>query len=155
MNINDEIKRTNKIIKLAKIKFYDQSLISSVQPTELGIHSIGFNVAKEVINLVDMVSMLERRIQLLRRKKRYLDDYLQLISIEKRNRLFEVYKNKKFNGELNQIELALYEEILEIEEAVNYMRGIEPDQTTDKLENNNLNLERDFSEIFNMLEEEG
>ncbi|SEN86777.1 hypothetical protein SAMN04488134_102138 [Amphibacillus marinus] len=151
LNIDDEVQRISQSIKKARIKFYDQSLISSVQATELGVHSVGFNVAKEVVSFVDMVAMLERRIQGLRKKERYAEDYLQSLSDEERSYLVNRYRNQPVGGDLNQIELAFYEEILEIEEAMNHMRNIESEPSTEGMALSNDTLDIDFSSILEMV----
>jgi len=151
LNISRKIRQAEQRIKWIDDKFYNQSFVGVT--CEFGGDLIykGFNVEKSIINHIEDIESFEKKITTLKTKKKYIQSFMKSLSDSERTAIIDMVISDK---PLTEIETTVYEEILEIDEAVNFMQGIEPDKTTEKLENNNLNLEKDFSEIFNMLEVE-
>ncbi|WP_112181640.1 hypothetical protein [Paraliobacillus zengyii] len=151
LNLDCEIRRFKDQIKIIKIHFYDQTMTSGIRWTELGLFSRGFKVEKEVINHLDLITYYENRIEGLRLKQRYVNDYLHMLDPDNKQFLLNKYTNHKIEDSLTKIELEFYDELHEIEEAMNYMRGIAPD-LSDFLELDNEVLEEDFNNILDMIE---
>lgn len=154
LNIDQEIERLEGQVRLLQESFYDRTMTRQVFWTEEGIYSKSFNVEKEVVLHVYSMENLEKRIELLKKKKRYVNDYLQTLDPKSKENLINKYRNKNMSSVLTESELEFYDEILEIEEAINYMRGIEPDPSeliSETIKLSNGSLEENFNNVLALL----
>ncbi|SFP39756.1 hypothetical protein SAMN05421839_1186 [Halolactibacillus halophilus] len=151
LNISRKIQQAEQRIKWIDKEFYNQSFVGVTCEFAGDLVYKGFNVEKSIVNHIGDIESFEKKITMLKTKKKYIQSFMESLSDSERMAIINMVISDK---PLTEIETTVYQEILEIDEAVNFMQGIEPDKTTDKLENNNINLENDFLEIFNMLEVE-
>ncbi|WP_157515413.1 hypothetical protein [Luteimonas abyssi] len=151
LHIDDEIERLKDRISITRNNFYDQTFTSNIQWTEMGILSIGFKVEKEVANLLDEIIYYEHRIEWLRKKQRYVNDYLLTLDKQIRNDFLMKYTKDPGDHPLTELDQEFYEELLEIEEAMNHMRNIPLDQSNEILNVDFETLQDKFDDILNML----
>lgn len=111
-----------------KIKYFSQSLYTHVEQDDLGeFKQFSFNIQREVCNYLDDLACLDRRIEDKKLKKRYFDDYLSGIPATAREYLDCRYLKRLPIAIDRGIEQNTLEEIYEIEDALKFMRGEEPD----------------------------
>ncbi|MET3684479.1 hypothetical protein ABID56_002616 [Alkalibacillus flavidus] len=161
----DEIKRTNQrylnldreadILKQEKRQiekaFYNQSFTRNVFDDVIGLVSISFNVEKEVSEHVDTLNVCDKRMERLKLKKRYVHDYLKSLDPISRHELMNKYRGDYRRITITQLDRDLFDEIMEIEEAVNYMLGIKPEPTTKDIHIETHKTEDNFQAIADML----
>jgi hypothetical protein len=146
-NIDDRISRIKSRIRSLRERFYDQTMETRVMYTDLGVAAAAFNIEKNVIPYLDTVLVCEKAIEVLLKRKRYLNDYLHSLDLDEKEYLVNKYSGRNIHRNKDQADLNLFEEILEINEAINSMYGF-PDET---LEINNARLEDDFTAIAALL----
>ena len=87
-----------------------------------------FNVESEVCNYLEDCYYIEQRLKEKEQKKRYFNDYLHRLTPEERNYLYNRYVIGLDVTVNESVEHDTVAEILEIEDAVAYMNGREPDK---------------------------
>lgn len=149
-NLENEILRIQYHIGLLREEFYSQSMSTAVRYTELGIVSKGFSPERNVIQLVDNILIKQKRIKQIRKKQRYFNDYLHSLDPKEKHYLINKYVKNIVPKNVQQADVNLYKEILEIEEAINFMNGHPPDPQVN-ISLDNETLQDDFNNITEML----
>jgi len=127
-NLDNRIERKRKAIKDVRRAFYNQTLTTHVESDESSLFSVGFRIEKEVVSLVDGMANMEGTLDLLEKKKRYLDDYLFSLNPMEKAYLTSKYTKSNLFGTVLQADIDIYDEILEINEAINFMYGYIQDE---------------------------
>lgn len=137
-------------IELLRKEFYTQTMTSRTLTFDESIVTVGFNVADQVTLLVDNILLQERVIEEMKKRQRYLNDYLNSLDPEEKAYLIRKYTKEYAPTHVTEADINLYDEILEIEEAINFMKGCPPDNRKN-FELDNDSLEEDFDEISELL----
>ncbi|RDW15956.1 hypothetical protein [Oceanobacillus chungangensis] len=148
-NIDNRISNIEYRIEQLRKMFYDQTMATRTECDGLDIYSVGFSPDRNVVPYLDVVLSRERTIEVLRKRKRYLNDYLNTLDPLDKTYLINRYTKKKIPKTINPLDRELYEEILEINEAINFMWDYPPDIRNVEL--NNETLEKDFDAIATLL----
>lgn len=147
--IDDDIKQIEKRIRAIQKVFYEQSMTTRVTYRDYQQTTEGFSVEKNVVLLGDGIGALRKKIEEQSKKKRYLNDYLNSIDPADKTYLINRYR-KGMECNPCQIDVDLYNEIQEIEEAINFMYGYPQEIKPVALDNGNL--ESEFTQILEALE---
>jgi|SRR5690625_153265 len=147
--IDNKIEQIKKRIEAMKRCFYDQSMTTRITFDGLMQTTIGFSVEKNVVLLGDGIGALRKKIEEQSKKKRYLNDYLNSIDPADKTYLINRYR-KGMECNPCQIDVDLYNEIQEIDEAINFMYGYP--QEIKPVDLDNGNLESEFTQILEALE---
>ncbi|MGO1356305.1 hypothetical protein [Alkalibacterium gilvum] len=128
--------------------YQDQSYHTRTEMTPEGILKVkAFNVESEVCNYLEDCYYIEQRLKEKEQKKRYFKDYLHRLTPDKRAYLYKRYVHGLEVTVNESIEHDTMAEILEIEDAVAYMNGREPD----KLMRIEDGTELEFDELLDVL----
>ena len=158
MNIDKEIKDTERRLMYKKKSFYAQNFYGKTEFNAIRIQSKGFRVDSRVAGYVDLCNTLERQIEVLERKKMYFNRFMRTLPNEVLSSLNRRYKVIDFNMDNIQSmgsDRKVLDEILEIEEAISFQFGMKdnPDFLKMKqLENVELTEETVEDSFENMLE---
>lgn len=144
--INMRVEGIKTRIRRLKESFYNQSMATQIESDGLQLVSCGFNPERHVIPYVDELSALEEAIREAGLRRRYLNDYLRSLKPTDRVYLVNRYSGAISNDKVIQSDIDLYDEIMEIDDAINFMRGDPPEIRED-----NEALESDFDDITNLL----
>lgn len=126
--INNQKRR----IKELRDEFYNQSFTSQLDITDAGQRV--FSVRPEaVIEVVDAIGLIETNIEKNVKRIRYLSKYIESLPKEERTYIYRKYIKGYNMLEIEHIEAALYDEIMEIEAAMCFMYGYEPETFEDDL----------------------
>lgn len=139
----------NKIEELRQ-DFYNQTLCSHIAIVDQEMTVLGFNIEKNVAFLIDTIHSIERRIERQTTRKNFFDKYMESLHPIEREYLKERYSKDYLPKDVCQLDEDLYAEILEINDAINYMNGYPVE--IESVEVNNDNLEDEFSQILEALE---
>ncbi|WP_145524123.1 hypothetical protein [Virgibacillus sp. SK37] len=141
-NIEERIKEITEI-------FYSQTMSTRTESDGKEIYSRGFNMDRNVVLYLDTILARERTIEILRKRKSYLNNYLNSLDPLDKKYLIDRYKKDYLPKSVNSLDKELYLEILEINEAINNMYGYPPDLRNSDVTNDYL--ESDFDKIADML----
>lgn len=147
-NLDHKIQGDAKRITELKQKFNSQSYHTRTETSDgLGIRVVAFRAENEVCNYIDDLVSIEERLKMKKKKRRYFNEYLHTLTLEEQNYLYDRYLYQK-DVTLNETtERATIEEIHEIEDAMAYMAGKEPDKLN-QIENG---AELGFDELLDVL----
>ena len=149
INLEKKIQRyKRRIIELEK-SFYEQSMTTRTTGNELSIYSFSFSPDKMVIPYLDAVAALQRTIERLQKRKGYFDAYINTLNSNDQSYLYDRYRNG-IPKEPNAFDATLFEEILEINEAISYMYGYPQDIRNDMFNNQSNSIDR-VNKIANLL----
>lgn len=115
--------RTRERIQNMRLTFYSQNMTTRMCSSDEQLYTVGFRLETKVVDFVDYATELENRIKRNNKKKRYLSDYLNTLPPEQKEYLLQRYVYKTHVSIQEEIEIAVIEEINEIEEAINRMHG--------------------------------
>ena len=132
--LNERVMENKVRIKQLREMFYDQSLMSHVAENGMEVVSLGFSLERNVIPFVDTLTAMEMTVKRLSRKKRYLDKYLNGLHTGEKEYLINRYTKMYLPKTVNPSDEDLYAEILEINDAINYMYGYPQDIREDTIE---------------------
>ncbi len=109
--------------------YHNQSYHTRTEMTEEGTLRVkAFNIESEVCNYLEDIHLIEKRMKMKRQKKKYFNDYLRGLTPYAREYLYSRYIDGSDVSVNESIEHDTMAEILEIEDAVAYMNGREPDK---------------------------
>ncbi|MPM25348.1 hypothetical protein SDC9_71839 [bioreactor metagenome] len=141
----------------ARAEFYCSTFSSHVASEYEALRVLGNRVDDSAIYIADCCANTELLIRDLEKRQRYFNSFLDSLLPADRKELTDYYLNKDgFSLKpLTNIEERAYEEIREIDEAMNYMKGIEPDFEAEQLQEiqevaeamDNLNLDAEGSAV--------
>ncbi|MFC0233936.1 hypothetical protein ACFFIF_08040 [Vagococcus entomophilus] len=139
LHIDKEISKLYEYKNKLKEVFYSQNMATHLVYDAHGVHSEGFRQDIKVINYLESLDIVEERINRYRIRKNYFKEFICSLSDDEKEKL-----SLKC---LNKIPPFLFEriigEIREIETAINFRYGIEPENFDVVLtENMNVNVER-------------
>lgn len=147
--IDSDIRRIKNRIREIQEVFYEQSMTTRVTYRDCQQTTVGFSVEENVILFRDRIAQLKQRIEQQKMKKRYLIDYLNSIDPVNKAYLINRY-TRGMESRVCQIDIDLYSEIQEINEAINFMYGYP--QEIKPVDLDNGNLESEFTQILEALE---
>ena len=126
--LDQSIEESRQRINDMRKEFYGNSMHTRTETGAEGkMYSLGFRQELEVTRLVDCLADIEKHIKKNQKKKRYLDDYLQTLPSSEQDYLFERYV-RGLDVPLNKsVEMELNVEVNEIEEAIHFIYGYEPE----------------------------
>lgn len=107
--------------------FYQQTMTSHIEYTALGVVSVGFRPDKEISKLYERMEKIERRIARNTFRRRHFEDYLAHLTVEDLERLESKYIDGEEVSISDKLLSDLYAEIDEIETAICFREGLEPD----------------------------
>lgn len=139
------------ISRLRKI-FYDRTFTTRTESNGMEFYTVGEKIDNIVADFVDIIRENERSIEILKKRKKYFNEYLNSLPPADRHYLIHKYSKKKPPTEFDELDRQLYEEIEEINEAINYMYGFPQEIKVVSVEVNNNNLEDEFDRILEALE---
>lgn len=120
-------KSKERINNLRKI-FYSYTMHTRTETSAAGkMYSRGFKAEIEVIRLVDCLMEIEKHIEKNLKKQRYLTDYLNTLPLNEQIYLLDRYEKGLLIPLRESVEIALNDEIHEIEEAIFFMYGYNPE----------------------------
>lgn len=128
MKLDYSIRRLQKRIDNMQSVFFDRSFHTRIEPTDLGLNVLAYRIESEVCGYVDSVSRIYKKLENKKRIRKYFNDYLNSLSPRERDYLYKRYLMGYDLPEQEEIDNATIEEIREIEEAISYMNGEEPDK---------------------------
>lgn len=150
LNIDKEVAWHKETILRLEDYFYDNSLVGYSCEFNGRMIIKRFDVETVVIDYLSHVEMYIGRIRVLEQKKKYVRAFMKLLTKQQQTAL------KKALGsysELTGIERKFYDEVQEIEQAIDFMRGFKSEVTTDHLDMYEFNLDDNFTEAIKVLEE--
>ena len=150
LNIDDEIAWHKETILRLQDYFYDNSLVGYSCEFNGRMIIKRFDLEKVVIDYLTHVETYIAKIRVLEQKKKYVQAFMKQLTKEQQTALKKAIMSY---GKLTGIEHKFYDEIQEIEEAVNFMRGFKPEVNTDHLDMGEFNLDDNFTEAVKVLEE--
>lgn len=122
----NKIKYFNKRIEEAKFIFNTKSKHTRMEQVDLEWKSVAFTIELEVTNHVMSIDLYERLIEQCEKKMKYLKDYLQTLSEYDRHYIYERFEEGNSMLPIRvDVDEALFDEIAEIETAIQYMFGKE------------------------------
>lgn len=121
--LDKRISRVEARIKDLEYEFHNQSFYP--QSIELGddLVNMAFNIEMNVVPFVDTIEDLKRCIDRLNDKKLHFDRYLNSLPPIEKEYLVNKYKHGLHDSEVKRIDEALHNEIMEIEEMINFKFG--------------------------------
>lgn len=148
--IDDRIAKIESRIKELRYAFYERTMTTRTESDGLEVYSVGFRMEPHLFPYLDTILAREKTIEVLKKRKRYLIDYLNTLDPLDKEYLIQRYTKENLPKTVNPSDVNLYEEILEINEAINFMYGYPPDIRN--IEVNNDTLEDDFERMLEALE---
>lgn len=140
-----------------RAEFYCSTFSSHVISEYEAMQVLGVRVDDSAIYIADCCASTELLIRDLEKRQRYFNSFLDSLLPADRKELTDYYLHKDGFSlrPLTDIEERAYEEIREIDEAMNYMKGIEPDFEAEELQEiqevaeamDNLNLDAEGSAV--------
>lgn len=150
--LDKRIKQLQNSISRAREKFYSRTFTTRTESDGLELYIVGERVEDIVAHLTDIILENEQAIEILQKRKKYFNEYLNSLPPADRHYLIHKYSKKKPPTEFDELDRQLYEEIEEINEAINYMYGFPQEIKVVSVEVNNNNLEDEFDRILEALE---
>lgn len=100
--------------------FYDQTFSTQVQYTSLGINVVAFKVEHGVCDHVMAGEAKQERLNALKFKQKHFKEYLNSLSSKELEYLVQYHLEESTASEQQAIDVAILDEISEIEEASSY-----------------------------------
>ena len=146
--IDSRIQRLKITIERLRIHFYDRTLTTRTENDGTNFYTVGERVENTVPRYLDCVLENERAINVLEKRKRYLNDFIQSLPADEANYLINRYRRRVPPSTFSELDYQLYDEITEINEAINFMYDFPQDQIV-KMDNNNV--EDNFTQMLELL----
>jgi len=150
LNIDDEIAWHKETILRLQDYFYDNSLVGYSCEFNGRMIVKRFDLEKVVIDYLTHVETYIAKIRVLEQKKKYVQAFMKPLTKRQQTALKKALRTY---SKLTGIERKFYDEIQEIEQAINYMRGFKPEVNTDHLDMCEFNLDDNFTEAIKLLAE--
>jgi hypothetical protein len=150
LNIDDEIAWHEETILRLQDYFYDNSLVGYSCEFNGRMIIKRFDLEKVVIDYLTHVETYIAKIRVLEQKKKYVQAFMKQLTKRQQTALKKALRTY---SKLTGIERKFYDEIQEIEQAINYMRGFKPEVNTDHLDMCEFNLDDNFTEAIKLLAE--
>ena len=150
LNIDDEIAWHKETILRLQDYFYDNSLVGYSCEFNGRMIIKRFDLEKVVIDYLTHVETYIAKIRVLEQKKKYVQTFMKQLTKRQQTALKKALRTYR---KLTGIERKFYDEIQEIEQAINYMRGFKPEVNTDHLDMCEFNLDDNFTEAIKLLAE--
>mgnify|MGYP001287855174 CR=1 FL=1 len=136
--IDRRIKRLEGSIIELQEKFYAKTMTTRIESDGFNIYTIGERLDYIIVDYLDTIRCKEKAIETLKRRKRYLNDFLNSLPPVDKHYLINRYTSKKMPEKFEKLDYLLYEEIQEINDAINFMNGYPPDIRSVEVSNDNL-----------------
>lgn len=148
-SLDERILKVEKVIQEARKSFYCQSMYPQTWSNGFELIRQGFSIEHNVIPFVDTLLSKKEAIGRLKKKKRYFTDYLNTLDPSEKQYLVSKYTNDQTPITIQQADIDLYEEIEEIEAAINFMYGYPQKVVTPTVDNDTLDEDFDnFAELL-------
>lgn len=148
MNLDHSVRRLQKSLDHVRSIFYDLSLHTRTEANGLEITVKAYRVENEVCKYVDSVQRSHLVLENRKKARKYFNDYLDSLSPKERDYLYQRYLMGYDLPEQEELDSATIEEISEIEDAICYMNGIQPDTLNRVADGTELN----FDELLEALD---
>lgn len=122
-------------------EFYSQNMATHLVYDAHGIHSEGFRQDRKVLDYLETLDVVDKRIERLKIRKKYFDQYLDSLDIDD----FQLL-NSKISKLTEKVINNVLDEIDQIEAAVCLREGIEVNEIIER-----VTLTNDFEENINLL----
>jgi hypothetical protein len=150
LNIDHEIAWHKETILRLQDYFYDNSLVGYSCEFNGRMIVKRFDLERVVIDYLTHVETYIAKIRVLEQKKKYVQAFMKPLTKQQQTALKKALMSY---GKLTGIERKFYDEIQEIEQAINFIRGFKPEVNTDHLDMCEFNLDDNFTEAIKVLEE--
>lgn len=126
-NLDKTIKRLKHYQRIKHWEFYQQSMTTRLEYTDLGLHSAGFRADQEVISLYEKLGCIERRIIRNTFRSEHFKDCLAQLTESDLNLLKLKFTRNSMVYVSDSLLRKLLSEIQEIETAICFREGLETD----------------------------
>lgn len=147
--IDERIQVIRERISHLRKSFYDQTLSPHIECNGTEVVVVAFHIETNVIDFLDTIETREKTIEILLKRKRYFNDYLDSLAQEERDYLIKKYTGRPQTAAIQQADRDLFDEILEINDAINFIYGLPAEDRV--LSFDIETLEDDFTEIAALL----
>lgn len=137
--LDKKIQTIKRDIQFRRERFYDQTMSTRTTLINEQLVSVGFDVEKNVIPYLDILSKSEDWLKHQVRRKMYFDRYLLSLSASDRSYLVNKYKHG-IPSKVCQIDIDAYEEIQQIDEAINHLMGFPVEVTQEEINEHSKNI---------------
>lgn len=138
--LDKKIQAIKRDIQLRRERFYDQSMATRTTYGDISLISVGFDAERNVIPYLDSLSNREEWLKCQVRRKRYFDRYLDSLNASDRSYLVNKYKHG-IPSKICQVDIDAYDEIKQINEAINHMIGFPAEVTKEEIEEHSENID--------------
>lgn len=139
-------------IQEKRAKFYSQSMNTRTTYDDVNaIVVVSFKPDDQVVSFLDCISSTEQSLEIAKKKKRYIDDYLNRLDPDIRQMVIDRYSSVYLPTDVLQCDLDIYAEILEINEAINFMYGFPQEIQAKDIEFKDLNMDDQVNKIGELL----
>lgn len=147
-NLDKTIARLRRHLNELHREFYQQSMTTHLEYTDLGIVSRGFRPDREVIKLYDCMALVERRIDRNIFRNKHFNMYLDTLTADELKRLKSRYTGQKRGCVSMELLQKVATEIQEIETAICFREQLEPEPEQVTLSGDVLNDVATMAEVF-------
>ncbi|MGF2189593.1 hypothetical protein ACQUD0_04575 [Vagococcus fluvialis] len=123
--LSNSIKRLEESKEEVRTWFYSQNLATHTEYSELGIYSKGFRQDIEVLDLMEALEHVDKRIERARLRQKYFNRYLNELPIKDRYQLIQKVRSEHQFDLSEKIYYETLEEIQEIEMMICLREGLE------------------------------
>lgn len=147
LNLNNQIEELEQQKKSAEAYFYSQTLSTRLIYDVHGIHSKGFRQDAKVLDYLEIIDLVDKRIERVKIKRNYFNSYLNSLTFEEKMTL-----TTNLKGMSEALRNNVLDEIDQIEAAICLREGFEVEEETKRIElsvdfDNNLSVLSDFFTI--------
>lgn len=147
-NLDKTIARLRRRLDELRQEFYQQSMTTHLEYTDLGIVSRGFRPDREVVKLYDRMALVERRIGRNIFRNKHFNMYLDTLPADELKRLKSRYTGQKRSCVSMELLQKVATEIQEIETAICFREQLEPEPEQVTLSGDVLNDVTTMAEVF-------
>lgn len=147
-NLDKTIARLRRHLNELRREFYQQSMTTHLEYTDLGIVSRGFRPDREVVKLYDCMALVERRIGRNIFRNKHFNMYLDTLPADELKRLKSRYTGQKRGCVSMDLLQKVATEIQEIETAICFREQLEPEPEQVTLSGDVLNDVATMAEVF-------
>lgn len=147
-NLDKTIARLRRHLNELRREFYQQSMTTHLEYTDLGIVSRGFRPDREVVKLYDCMALVERRIGRNIFRNKHFNMYLDTLPADELKRLKSRYTGQKRGCVSMDLLQKVATEIQEIETAICFREQLEPEPEQVVLSGDVLNDVTTMAEVF-------
>lgn len=147
-NLDKTIAKLRRHLNELRREFYQQSMTTHLEYTDLGIVSRGFRPDREVVKLYDCMALVERRIGRNIFRNKHFNMYLDTLPADELKRLKSRYTGQKRGCVSMELLQKVATEIQEIETAICFREQLEPEPEQVTLSGDVLNDVATMAEVF-------